>query len=83
MIISVFISEQAITLAYLLHQAFGFAIGSSMGLSSYLIFMGIYYGAIFVAEDLKLRFDSRICYKGIKITIILELRKWNNRYRKE
>ena len=45
-----FISEQAIVLTYLAYPPFGYATVSFMGLSSYLIFIGIYSSAISIAK---------------------------------
>jgi hypothetical protein len=54
-----FISEQAILLAYLAYPPFGFAAVSYMGLASYLIFKGIYSAAISVSHDSNLRRSIR------------------------
>ena len=54
-----FISEQAIVLTYLAYPPFGFVTISFMGLSSFLIFTGIYSAAISVAQDSNLRKSIR------------------------
>jgi hypothetical protein len=54
-IILLFISNQVAGLTVLPYPPFGLATISFMGLSSYLMFIGIYYSAVAVAGDLKIR----------------------------
>jgi hypothetical protein len=58
-LVLLFVSNQAIVLANVPYPPFGVATVSIMGLSSYLILIGIYYSAISVAEDSKLRQSIR------------------------
>ena len=61
--ILLFISNQAIVLVTAPYPPFGLATISFMGLSSYLILVGIYSSAISVAQDLELRkLIRKICY---------------------
>ena len=50
-----FISNQAVILATASYPPLGLATVSFMGLSSFLVFIGIYATAVSVAEDIKLR----------------------------
>jgi hypothetical protein len=54
-LILVFVSNQAVVLVSAPYPPFGLATASFMGLSSYLLLVGIYSSAISVAEDSKLR----------------------------
>jgi hypothetical protein len=57
--ILLFISEQAITLTLVSYPPFGLITISFVGLSSYLILVGIYASAISIGEDMKLRQSIR------------------------
>ena len=57
--ILLFISEQAITLRLVSYPPFGLITISFVGLSSYLILVGIYASAISIGEDMKLRQSIR------------------------
>lgn len=57
--ILLFISEQAIVLSLVSYPPFGIITISFMGLSSYLILVGIYSSAISIGEDMKLRQSIR------------------------
>jgi hypothetical protein len=54
-LVLVFVSNQAVVLVSAPYPPFGLATSSFMGLSSYLLLIGIYSSAISVAEDSKLR----------------------------
>jgi signal transduction histidine kinase len=54
-IIIFFISNQGVTISNAYYPPFGLATVSAMGLSSYMILIGIYYSAASVAQDNKLR----------------------------
>ena len=54
-----FTSDQAIVLIHIAYPPFGIAAVSLMGLSSYLIFVGIYYSAISLSYDDKVRREIR------------------------
>ncbi len=53
--ILLFVSDQAVILIATPYPPFGLASVSAVGLSSYLILVGLYYSAISVSEDTKLR----------------------------
>jgi hypothetical protein len=53
--ILLFVSDQAVTLIATPYPPFGLASVSTVGLSSYLILVGLYYSAISVSDDAKLR----------------------------
>ena len=53
--ILLFVSDQAVTLIATPYPPFGLVSVSAVGLSSYLILVGLYYSAISVSEDTKLR----------------------------
>jgi hypothetical protein len=54
-----FASDQAIVLIQLPYPPFGLAAVSFMGLSAYLIFIGIYYSAISLSHDDRIRHEIR------------------------
>ena len=54
-LILLFTSNQATVLINLPYPPFGMATISFMGMSSYLVFLGIYFSAVSVAQDMKLR----------------------------
>jgi hypothetical protein len=54
-----FISNQAIVLVAISYPPFGLATVSFMGLSSYLVLIGLYYSAISVSQDTQLRKSIR------------------------
>jgi hypothetical protein len=54
-----FISNQAVVLVNLTYPPFGLVTVSFMGLSSYLLLLGVYSSAISVSEDSKLRQSIR------------------------
>jgi len=58
-LILLFVSNQAIVLVNVPYPPFGMATISFMGLSSYLVLLGIYSSAISVSEDSKLRQSIR------------------------
>jgi hypothetical protein len=58
-IILLFTSNQAVILVTFTYPAFGVVTVSTIGLSSYLLFLGIYASAISVAQDAKLRHSIR------------------------
>jgi hypothetical protein len=53
--ILLFVSEQAVTLIATPYPPFGLASVSAVGLSSYLILVGLYYSAISLSNDVNLR----------------------------
>jgi len=54
-----FASDQAIVLIPLPHPPFGLPAVSFMGLSAYLIFVGIYYSAISLSHDNRIRYEIK------------------------
>jgi len=54
-LVLIFISNQAVLLVNLIYPPFGVVTVSFMGLSSYLLLLGVYSSAISVSEDSKLR----------------------------
>jgi len=54
-----FISNQAVLLVNIIYPPFGIVTVSLMGLSSYLLLLGVYSSAISVAEDTNLRQSIR------------------------
>jgi hypothetical protein len=58
-LVLLFVSNQAIVLINIAYPPFGLATVSFMGLSAYLVLVGIYSSAISVAEDSKLRQSIR------------------------
>ena len=54
-----FASDQAIVLLIIPYPPFGLAAISTVGSSSYLIFVGIYYSAISLSHDVKIRREIR------------------------
>jgi hypothetical protein len=57
--VMIFVTNQAIVLTLVLYPPLGLSIISLVGLSSYLILIGIYSSAITIAEDSKLRNEIR------------------------
>ena len=55
----IFVTNQAIVLTLVLYPPLGLSVISLVGLSSYLILIGIYSSAITIAEDSKLRAEIR------------------------
>jgi hypothetical protein len=55
----IFVTNQAIVLTLVLYPPLGLSVISLVGLSSYLILIGIYSSAITIAEDSKLRNEIR------------------------
>ncbi|MDQ4067585.1 MAG: hypothetical protein M3114_08365 [Thermoproteota archaeon] len=55
----IFVTNQAIVLTLVLYPPLGLTVISLVGLSSYLILIGIYSSAITIAEDSKLRSEIR------------------------
>lgn len=55
----IFVTNQAIVLALVLYPPLGLTVISLVGLSSYLILIGIFSSAIIIAEDSKLRNEIR------------------------
>jgi hypothetical protein len=55
----IFVTNQAIVLTLILYPPLGLSVISLVGLSSYLILIGIYSSAITIAEDSKLRAEIR------------------------
>jgi hypothetical protein len=53
--ILLFVSEQVVTLIATPYPPFGLTSVSAVGLSSYLILVGLYYSAIFLSNDVNLR----------------------------
>ena len=58
-LVLMFISNQAVLLVNIFYPPFGIVTVSFMGLSSYLILLGVYSSAISVSEDIKLRQSIR------------------------
>jgi hypothetical protein len=58
-LVLVFVSNQAVVLVSAPYPPFGLVSTSSMGISSYLVLVGIYSAAISVAQDSKLRQSIR------------------------
>ena len=58
-LVLIFISNQAVLLVNIFYPPFGIVTVSFMGLSSYLILLGVYSSAISVSEDSKLRQSIR------------------------
>ena len=58
-LVLMFISNQAVLLVNIFYPPFGIVTVSIMGLSSYLILLGVYSSAISVSEDSKLRQSIR------------------------
>jgi ABC-type multidrug transport system fused ATPase/permease subunit len=58
-LVLLFISKQAVLLVIIIYPPFGLVTVSFMGLSSYLLLLGVYSSAISVSEDSKLRQSIR------------------------
>ena len=58
-LVLLFVSNQAIVLAEVPYPPFGLATVSFVGLSAYLVLLGIYSSAVSVSEDSKLRQSMR------------------------
>jgi hypothetical protein len=58
-LVLMFISNQAVLLVNIFYPPFGIVTVSLMGLSSYLLLLGVYSSAISVSEDSKLRQSIR------------------------
>lgn len=58
-VVLLFTSNQGITLVSFTYPPFGLATVSFLGISSYLILIGIYSSAISVSEDINLRKSNR------------------------
>ena len=58
-LVLLFMSNQAVLLVNLIYPPFGLVTVSFMGLSSYLLLLGVYSSAISVSEDSKLRQSIR------------------------
>lgn len=54
-VIMLFVSNQAVVFSYFVYPPFGLVTISMLGLSSYLVLLGIYASAISVSEDVSLR----------------------------
>ena len=54
-IVMLFVSNQAVMFSYFVYPPFGLVTISMLGLSSYLILLGIYASAVSVSEDISLR----------------------------
>jgi hypothetical protein len=50
-----FVSEQAVSLISLPYPPFGLASIATLGLSSYLILIGLYFSAIYISKDVNMR----------------------------
>ena len=80
-LVIVFVSNQAVVLVSGPYPPFGLATSFFMGLSSYLLLIGIYSSAISVAEDSKLR--QTIRKTAINFWAVLEWLKWKMNYKEK
>jgi hypothetical protein len=78
-----FISNQAVLLVNIFYPPFGLVTVSFMGLSSYLLLLGVYASAISFSEDSKLRQSIRqVALENQNYLTVSEQLKWSKRYRK-
>jgi hypothetical protein len=79
-LVLLFTSNQANILVFGPYPPFGLATISFMGLSSYLVLVGIYYSAISVAEDSKLRQSiGHFALEEAKLLDSMAQLKWKNK----
>ena len=75
-----FTSNQALTLTFAFYPPFGIATISFVGISSYMILVGIYYSALSVSQDIELRREiRRLATKESKLLDIMGMAQMENK----
>ena len=77
-----FTSNQAVVLTFSFYPPFGLATISFVGLSSYMILVGIYYSALSVSQDTEIRREiRRLAIKESKLLDIMGMAQMENEIR--
>jgi hypothetical protein len=78
-----FTSNQAVILTFAFYPPFGLATVSFVGISSYMILVGIYYSALSVSQDTEIRREiRRLAIKESKLLDIMGMAQMENEIRR-